>query len=52
MDPVVVARQTNASVLVTSSQSMNRNSLKEVQDKLKQWEVKPLGLIYNSGISL
>jgi hypothetical protein len=46
IDPVVIAGQADASILLTSEQSMNRESLTEVKALLSQWRVRVLGSIH------
>lgn len=47
MDPVVIAGQTDAAVLVTSETSLNRESVTAVKGLLDQWKVRVIGAIHN-----
>jgi Mrp family chromosome partitioning ATPase len=50
IDPVIVARQADASILITSDRSMNRESLQRVKGVMAQWHVRIVGVIHNAGI--
>ncbi len=49
MDPVVIARNADECVLVTSQRSMDRDLLERISSDLKRWEIRLLGAIFNSG---
>jgi Mrp family chromosome partitioning ATPase len=47
MDPIVIAGQTDASLFVTSRNSLTRESVAEAKGLLDQWKVKIIGSIHN-----
>ena len=49
IDPIVIARQADASILLTSDRSLNRESLSGVKNVLSQWHVRLAGTIHNTG---
>jgi Mrp family chromosome partitioning ATPase len=49
MDPIIIARQVDTSILLFSDRSLNRQALPSIKDKLGQWGVRLLGMIYNAG---
>ena len=51
MDPVVIARNADECVLVTSQRSMDRDLLERISSDLKRWEIRLLGSIFNSGVA-
>lgn len=50
IDPVIVARQSDASILVTSDRSLNRESVQRVKQIMAQWHVRVVGVIHNAGL--
>ena len=49
IDPVIVARYAEASILITSSRSVERSTARKIVQKLNRYGIKPLGTVYNSG---
>lgn len=49
VDPIVIARHVDTSVLLTSRLSLNRKTITDTQSRLKQWNIKLTGVIHNSG---
>jgi Mrp family chromosome partitioning ATPase len=47
MDPIVIAGQADASIFVTSGQSLRRESVAESKALLDQWKVRVIGAIHN-----
>ena len=47
IDPIVIAGQADASILVTSDPTMNRPSLQALKAVLTQWQVRLIGVITN-----
>ena len=48
-DPLIVARGSDASVLITSKQTLKKERLSEIQRELKSSEVNLLGTVFNGG---
>ncbi len=48
IDPVVIARNSDASVLVTSERSLNRESIQSIKAQLSQWKIRLAGSVHNS----
>lgn len=49
IDPVIVARYADASILITSNRSVERGVARKIVQKLNRYGIKPLGTVYNSG---
>jgi Mrp family chromosome partitioning ATPase len=49
IDPVIVARYAEASVLITSNRSVERTTARRIVQKLNRYGIRPLGTVYNSG---
>jgi Mrp family chromosome partitioning ATPase len=47
MDPIVIAGQADASLLVTSKRSLSRESVAETKTLLEQWKVRVIGSVHN-----
>jgi Mrp family chromosome partitioning ATPase len=47
IDPIVIAGQADASLLVTSDKSLQRGPLVEMKDLLTKWRVRVIGAIHN-----
>jgi Mrp family chromosome partitioning ATPase len=52
IDPLIVATQSDAAVLVTSPRSVGAESTGRVQRHLKAWDIKLIGTIFNRGATL
>lgn len=50
LDPLVVGRQTDVAILVTSPQTVHRDVLSRIGGELRRREVDLVGTIYNSGV--
>jgi Mrp family chromosome partitioning ATPase len=48
IDPVVIAGQSDASILLTSDRSLNHDALAKTKEVVSQWRVRILGAIHNS----
>ena len=51
IDPIIVAKHADTSVLVTSPRSLDRSSLNRVKRKLRRYGIRPLGTVYNTGVT-
>ncbi|HUP58603.1 MAG TPA: hypothetical protein VM598_14185 [Bdellovibrionota bacterium] len=49
MDPIIIARQVDTSILLFSDRSLSREALPSIRDKLAQWSVRLMGMVYNTG---
>ena len=49
IDPVIIAHQVDATILVTSLRSYERPILQRIKQKLKRYGIVPLGTVFNSG---
>jgi Mrp family chromosome partitioning ATPase len=47
IDPIVIASQADASLLITSEKSLKRGPLMEVKELLTRWRVRVVGAIHN-----
>lgn len=50
IDPVVLARQVDAAVLVTTDRSLDRDMLRRVQRELQQRDIALIGTVFNPGV--
>lgn len=50
MDPVILAKESHTSILVTSPRSVERANVREIKAELDRCDVRALGTVYNSGI--
>lgn len=50
MDPVVIARQSDTAILLTSWRSMDPGILSRARERLKHWNIRLMGTIFNSGV--
>jgi hypothetical protein len=50
IDPIVIASQADASLLITSNKSLKRAPLLEVKELLSKWRVRVVGTIHNENI--
>lgn len=50
MDPVVIARQSDTAILLTSWKSMDRALLSRTQERLRHWNIRLMGTIFNTGV--
>jgi len=50
LDPMILAKQAETSILLTSPQSVNRRRLSTIRNELKSSQVKILGTIFNDGV--
>ena len=48
IDPVVISQQADASILVTSNQALNQESMTKIKSLMAQWQLRVLGTVYNS----
>ncbi len=51
IDPIIVARHVDASVLLTSGRSIDRTTLIRIKRRLRRYGIRPLGTIYNTGVA-
>lgn len=49
IDPVIIAKYTDASILVTSYESVSRDVLGRLKGQFQQWQIQLLGTVFNSG---
>lgn len=49
LDPIILAKQANTSILITSQASLEQKIVRGINDKLKWSHVQLLGTIFNSG---
>lgn len=52
LDPVILARQSHAALLITSERSLYRESLLRVRDDCSRYNINLLGSIHNPGATL
>lgn len=50
IDPIVISRHADASILVTSARSLDRKVAQATRERLAQWNVSLMGVIHNSGV--
>ena len=51
IDPVIVAKNVDTSILVVSPKSLGHASMRNVVSKLKRYGINPLGAVYNTGVN-
>lgn len=51
VDPIIVAKHADTSVLVTSPRSVDRSTLTQLKRKLRRYGIQPLGTVYNTGVT-
>lgn len=49
IDPVIIARGADASILVTSPRSIGNNHIVRIRENLEKWDIKLLGTVFNDG---
>jgi len=50
IDPVIIARSADVSILVTSPRSIAGDTIVKTKEKLERWDVKLLGMVFNDGL--
>ncbi len=48
VDPIVIARQADSSILLTSDRSTSRDSMALIGERFKQWNIRLMGAVHNS----
>ena len=51
IDPIIVAKNVDTSILVVSPKSLGHASMRNMVGKLKRYGITPLGAVYNTGVS-
>lgn len=51
MDPIVIARDTDAVILLTSPRSLDRELMGRLVGDFKRWEIQIIGTVFNPGPS-
>jgi len=49
VDPLIIARQTDSAILLTSKKSLNHEHLTELKRDLSRFKIDPLGTVHNQG---
>jgi len=52
VDPIILAQQVDASILLTSQKSLERSAVKSITTRFKRYGIQPLGSVFNSGALL
>lgn len=50
MDPVVISRQADTAILLTSWKSMSRETLAQARERVRQWNIRLMGTLFNAGV--
>jgi Mrp family chromosome partitioning ATPase len=50
IDPVIIARSADVSILVTSPRSIGGDLISRTKERLERWDIKLLGMVFNDGI--
>ena len=49
MDPLIIAQQADAALVILSKNCLGKDKLRRMRSELKRWKVKVLGTVYNAG---
>ncbi len=47
MDPVIIAKQVDGAILLTTRDSLNKNTVERIKDDCARWGIKLLGTVFN-----
>jgi len=51
VDPVIIARHADTSILITSPSSKNKQTIQRTRARVDQWGIKVMGTVYNPGMT-